>query len=44
MGHINLSASSTSELAQRFDLLRQHLPEQEFPELDLVAARLKQLQ
>jgi 5-(carboxyamino)imidazole ribonucleotide synthase len=44
MGHINLSAASTSELAQRFDLLRQHLPEQEFPELDLVAARLKQLQ
>lgn len=44
MGHINLSATSTSELAQRFDLLRQHLPEQEFPELDLVAARLKQLQ
>lgn len=44
MGHINLSAISTSELAQRFDLLRQHLPEQEFPELDLVAARLKQLQ
>jgi 5-(carboxyamino)imidazole ribonucleotide synthase len=44
MGHINLSATSTSELAQRFDLLRQHLPEQEFPELDLVATRLKQLQ
>ncbi|MGY5798247.1 5-(carboxyamino)imidazole ribonucleotide synthase [Rheinheimera faecalis] len=44
MGHINLSATSTSELTQRFDLLRQHLPEQEFPELDLVAARLKQLQ
>lgn len=44
MGHINLSAASTSELAQRFDQLRQHLPEQEFPELDLVAARLKQLQ
>lgn len=44
MGHINLSATSTSELAQRFDVLRQHLPEQEFPELDLVAARLKQLQ
>lgn len=44
MGHINLSASSTSELAQRFDQLRQHLPEQEFPELDVVAARLKQLQ
>ncbi|KOO58817.1 phosphoribosylaminoimidazole carboxylase [Rheinheimera sp. KL1] len=44
MGHINLSASSTSELAQRFDLLRQHLPEDEFPELDVVAARLKQLQ
>jgi len=44
MGHINLSATSTSELAQRFNLLRQHLPEHEFPELDLVAARLKQLQ
>lgn len=44
MGHINLSATSTSELAQRFDLLRQHLPEDEFPELDLVATRLKQLQ
>jgi 5-(carboxyamino)imidazole ribonucleotide synthase len=44
MGHINLSATSTSELLQRFDQLRQHLPEQEFPELDLVAARLKQLQ
>jgi 5-(carboxyamino)imidazole ribonucleotide synthase len=44
MGHINLSATSTSELAQRFDVLRQHLPEDEFPELDLVAARLKQLQ
>jgi 5-(carboxyamino)imidazole ribonucleotide synthase len=44
MGHINLSATSTSELAQRFDLLRQHLPEQEFPELDLVATRLNQLQ
>lgn len=44
MGHINLSATSTSELAQRFDLLRQHLPADEFPELDLVAARLKQLQ
>lgn len=44
MGHINLSATSTSELAQRFDLLRQHLPEDEFPELDLVAARLNQLQ
>lgn len=44
MGHINLSATSTSELAQRFDMLRQHLPEDEFPELDLVAARLKQLQ
>ncbi|RVT47641.1 5-(carboxyamino)imidazole ribonucleotide synthase [Rheinheimera sediminis] len=44
MGHINLSAISTSELAQRFDVLRQHLPEDEFPELDLVAVRLKQLQ
>lgn len=43
MGHINLSAISTSELAQRFDVLRQHLPEDEFPELDLVAVRLKQL-
>jgi 5-(carboxyamino)imidazole ribonucleotide synthase len=44
MGHINLSATSTSELAQRFDRLRVHLPEQAFPELDFVAERLKQLQ
>lgn len=33
MGHINLSAEDTTELAQRFSQLISYLPEQSFPEL-----------
>lgn len=40
MGHINISGETIAELAQRFVALCQHLPEQSFPEVAEVAAKL----
>jgi 5-(carboxyamino)imidazole ribonucleotide synthase len=40
MGHINISGETITELAQRFVALCQHLPEQSFPEVAEVAAKL----
>lgn len=41
MGHINLSAATTTELKARFETLISLLPETAFPELAQMAARLK---
>jgi 5-(carboxyamino)imidazole ribonucleotide synthase len=40
MGHINISGATFDELAQRFVVLSQHLPEHSFPEVAEVAAKL----
>ena len=40
MGHINLSGATTTELKARFETLMSLLPEQAFPELAQMAARL----
>ena len=40
MGHINLSGATTTELKARFETLISLLPEQAFPELAQMAARL----
>ncbi len=40
MGHINLSGETTAELAQRFLALSKLLPEQSFPEVADMAAKL----
>ena len=40
MGHINLSATTTSELKARFEQLIALLPETAFPELAQMAARI----
>lgn len=40
MGHINISGETITELAERFVALSQHLPEQSFPEVAEVAAKL----
>lgn len=41
MGHINLSAASTEQLAQRFNQLISYLPAESFPELTKMQARLQ---
>ena len=40
MGHINLSGATNAELKTRFEQLISLLPEQAFPELEKMAARL----